>query len=199
MILAVDTCLAVCQAALVCDGATLAERREDMARGHQERLAPMVAEVLRGHAFAELQAIAVTVGPGSFTGLRVGIAFAKGLAVALDRPCFGVGTLTALAAATTGRRASVIDAGRGAVWLQVFDDDGPVAPPASIPVEDLAGHAAGAVLVGPQASTFAAGARAVDLSAPRLSAVAALAMAHRALPAPLYLRAPDAAPKAMTL
>ena len=71
-----------------------------MHRGHQERLAPLVAEAMAqaGAAFPDLDRIGVTVGPGSFTGLRVGLAFAKGLAIALGIPCVGVGVLDALAA-----------------------------------------------------------------------------------------------------
>jgi tRNA threonylcarbamoyladenosine biosynthesis protein TsaB len=64
-----------------------------MDRGHQERLAPLAQEVMAraGLAFADLDRIAVTLGPGSFTGLRVGLAFAKGLGLALDRPVIGLG------------------------------------------------------------------------------------------------------------
>ncbi|MGH7024255.1 MAG: tRNA (adenosine(37)-N6)-threonylcarbamoyltransferase complex dimerization subunit type 1 TsaB, partial [Caulobacteraceae bacterium] len=109
-LLAIDTCLAACQAAVISDGVALASLSEPMARGHQERLGPMVREAMdqAGLRFSELDRIAVTVGPGSFTGLRVGLAFAKGLALALDIPCTGVGTLAALAAGAAGRRAAVI-------------------------------------------------------------------------------------------
>src|SRR3982751_1272707 len=99
IVLGLDTCLASCSVA-VRDGArVLASAREVMARGHQERLAPMAQQVMReaGLSFDKLDRIAVTVGPGSFTGLRVGIAFAKGLSAALDIPAAGVGTLEALA------------------------------------------------------------------------------------------------------
>ena len=91
LILALDTALETCSAALVRGGRVLAARSEPMARGHQERIAPLVDELAReaGIAFAEVDRIGVTCGPGSFTGLRVGLAFAKGLGFALGRPVVG--------------------------------------------------------------------------------------------------------------
>ena len=92
----------------------LASAREVMARGHQERLAPMAQAVMAeaGLGFERLERIAVTVGPGSFTGLRVGVAFAKGLCSALGIPGVGVGTLEALAAEAPGLVFAAIDARR---------------------------------------------------------------------------------------
>ena len=105
IILALDTCLSACSTALLRDDVVLARRVEVMARGHQERLAGLVAETLAeaGLAFRDLNRIAVTVGPGSFTGLRVGLAFAKGLGSALGLPVIGIGTLEAMAAALKAR------------------------------------------------------------------------------------------------
>ena len=79
--LVVDTCLGACQVGLFDGGRMIAGASEAMERGHQERLAPMAAEVVAraGVAFAELSLVVVTIGPGSFTGLRVGLAFASGL------------------------------------------------------------------------------------------------------------------------
>ena len=138
-ILALDTCLGACSVA-VCEGdRVLAAAGEAMTRGHQERLAPMTREVMAAARleFAGLDRIAVTVGPGSFTGLRVGLAFAKGLALALDRPCIGVGTLEALGrgSARTNFVAACIDAHRGQVYLQVFADGRPIMAPDVLPVE----------------------------------------------------------------
>src|SRR3982751_3097860 len=99
IVLGLDTCLSSCSVAVLEGERVLGTAREVMARGHQERLAPMAQSVMAdaGLAFDRLERIGVTVGPGSFTGLRVGIAFAKGLALALDIPAAGVGTLEALA------------------------------------------------------------------------------------------------------
>ena len=205
IVLALDTCLAACSASVADEGRLITRRSEPMARGHQERLAPMVRDLMgeAGLAFNALDRIGVTVGPGSFTGLRVGLAFAKGLALALDRPCVGVGTLEALAASAEapGYRAAVIDAGRGQVYLQVFAAGRALTAPDILPLADAArvieAHGAGeTTLVGPGARLMAgvvASALCVDLAAPTPEAVARLASgAAPAAPRPLYLRPPDA-------
>ncbi|HXV00224.1 MAG TPA: tRNA (adenosine(37)-N6)-threonylcarbamoyltransferase complex dimerization subunit type 1 TsaB [Caulobacteraceae bacterium] len=204
LILVVDTCLAMCQAALVRGGVALASSREPMVRGHQERLAPMVSEVMAaaGVRLAEVERIAVTAGPGSFTGLRVGLAFAKGLALALERPCLGVGTLAALAASEAGDgfRTAAIDAGRGAVYLQCFAGEDELSAPDRLPLETAAARiiqiGRDQMLIGPQASALALvlpGSTPVDLAAPSPLAIAGLAAKSPVVPPrPLYLRAPDA-------
>ena len=208
IVLAIDTALAACQAAVWADGRVLASAVEPMDRGHQERLAPLTAETVRraGVAFDRIDRVAVTVGPGSFTGLRVGLAFAKGLALALDRPCAGVGTLEALAASgpAADLTAAVIDARRDQVYLQVFADGAPVMAPDVLPLGEAAArlaelHSGGTVrLVGPGAPLLEGlfGAARIDpLPFPDPQAVAVLAAsrpAPTAPPRPLYLRAPDA-------
>jgi tRNA threonylcarbamoyladenosine biosynthesis protein TsaB len=203
LVLAIDSCLAACQAAVVKDGVMLSRASEPMARGHQERLALMVEDVMAVASFIELDRVAVTVGPGSFTGLRVGLAFAKGLALALDRPCVGVGTLEALAAGISGRRAAVIDAGRGAIYLQMFADGAAIRDPEILPVESAAARLARAgvrAVIGPHAGDLAGllgPVIATDLAAPTPENIARLAAtASIAPPRPLYLRPPDAKAKA---
>lgn len=205
-LLALDTCLQACSVALEADGAPRMWLSEAMARGHQERLATMTREVMSGGgvAFAELDRIGVTVGPGSFTGLRVGLAFAKGLALALGRPCVGVGVLEALAASLDhrGLLAAVIDAGRGRVYLQIFDSTAAVTAPELLDTGLAIARVvevcpSGEItLTGPGAAMLAPALRAAvvrDLASPDPRAVARLArLAPAIAPRPLYLRAPDA-------
>jgi tRNA threonylcarbamoyladenosine biosynthesis protein TsaB len=125
MILSIDTCLGASSVAVLDGERVLAVRSEPMTRGHQERIGVLAREVAleAGVTFSQLTRIAVTVGPGSFTGLRVGLAFAKGLATALSIPCVGINTLEALAAGAPGKGfvAAVLDARMSQVYLQVFD------------------------------------------------------------------------------
>jgi tRNA threonylcarbamoyladenosine biosynthesis protein TsaB len=189
------------------DGETLAAISEPMTRGHQERLAPMVREMMTGAGltFSMIDRIGVTVGPGSFTGLRVGLAFAKGLGLALGKPCVGVGTLEALAASEPGPglSAGVVDAKRGQLYLQMFESGAAVMAPDALPVEIAAARRAElwrggpARLVGPGAGLLAGvlpDALIIERAAPDPVALARLAAAKPAdTPArPLYLRAPDA-------
>ncbi|HEY4030098.1 MAG TPA: tRNA (adenosine(37)-N6)-threonylcarbamoyltransferase complex dimerization subunit type 1 TsaB [Caulobacteraceae bacterium] len=205
MILGLDTALGACSVAVTRDGEVLAAASEPMLRGHQERLAPMTAEVMAqaGLPFSALDRVGVTVGPGSFTGLRVGLAFAKGLGLALGKPCVGVGTLEALAASSPGPglTAAVIDARREQVYLQAFESGRAVMAPDALPVATAAARLAelwrgGPLrLVGPGAPLLAGIAPEVfviERAAPDPLAVCALT-ADRTTPArPLYLRAPDA-------
>jgi tRNA threonylcarbamoyladenosine biosynthesis protein TsaB len=200
-ILALDTCLTACSVA-VCDGdRVLAHAFEVMARGHQERLAPMAERVMAeaGIAFADLERIGVTLGPGSFTGLRVGLAFAKGLVSALAIPAVGVGTLEALAADTHGPAMALVDARRGQVYAQAFRDGGPLGAPQIVPVEQAQAEARElnpATLIGsggPLVASAAPNARLLAGEGADARTVARLAAARSPERLePLYLRAPDA-------
>lgn len=203
-VLGLDTCLAACSVA-VSDGArVLAHESEVMARGHQERLAPMAERVMAaaGLPFASLQRIGVTVGPGSFTGLRVGLAFAKGLAAALDAKLVGIGSLEALAEEVDGLAFAVVDARRDQVYLQAFEAGRPLMAPDALELGTAAARiaevAAGRpmTLVGsgaPLLRDFAPGARVLTPEGADARHVARLAAARAPGPVrPLYLRAPDA-------
>lgn len=206
IVLAVDSCLDACSAAVIEDGRVLAAASEPMTRGHQERMATLTREVMAqaGLGFANLDRIAVTVGPGSFTGLRVGLAFAKGLAQALDLPLAGVGTLTALAAGRPGFAAAILDAKRGQVYLQAFRDGAALMAPDVLPVETAAARLAEladdgpATLIGSGAPLLApvlpqAAVETPHAADPVLVARLGAAMTAPLPPArPLYLRAPDA-------
>src|SRR5436305_8407122 len=106
LILAIDTALDACAAAVLDTDANriLAHESQPMKRGHAEALMPLIARVMKtsGIAFTSLDRIAVTTGPGSFTGLRVGLSAARGIALAAAKPAAGLTTLTAHAAAFVG-------------------------------------------------------------------------------------------------
>jgi len=204
IVLGLDTCLSACSVAVLDGDRVLAHASEVMARGHQERLAPMAEAVMRDARipFSELTRIGVTVGPGSFTGLRVGIAFAKGLASALSLPAVGVGALEALAAQARGLVFAAIDARRDQVYLQAFDDGEPLMAPDVLPLGTAAarlaeiGQGRALTLVGTGAALLAGaapGARIVAAEGCDARLVARLAAARTPSPLrPLYLRTPDA-------
>jgi tRNA threonylcarbamoyladenosine biosynthesis protein TsaB len=208
-ILAVDTALGGCSVALLEDGAVLAHIFEGMDRGHAERLAPMVDETMRaaGVDFAALDRLAVTTGPGTFTGQRVGLAFMRGLRLALGKPLVGVTTLEAIAAsamAETGapKGAAIHDARRAEAYLLLQNGGATVLEPDVMLFADaverirafgpcvLAGTGAPAAYEALGAS-FALS----SIRQPDALWVAQLALQRPApldAPAPLYLRAPDA-------
>ncbi len=206
-LLAVDTALGACSVALLDGGTVLAHRFAVMERGHAEALAPMVADAMQGFAFSDLDCLAVTVGPGTFTGQRVGLAFMRGLRLALNRPLHGVTTLEAIAAAAeaeTGqtRAAAIHDARRAEAYLLLRENGVVVQEPIVLPFADAVerirafGPAALAGTGAPQAAE-ALGSR-FPLSSIRqpdalwVAHLARLRPAPDGAPGPLYLRAPDA-------
>lgn len=217
LILAIDTALDACAAAVLdTDAAKLiAQESQNMKRGHAEALMPLIARVMKasGIGFAELDRIAVTTGPGSFTGLRVGLSAARGIALAADKPVLGLTTLTAYAAPVVGQNAaqpviSAIDARHDHVYFQVVSGDGSslVRPRVAPITEALEAVQFGAPhLVGNAARILAdrwpADApppfRVDPQPAPDIAWVAWLgaAVSPETAPArPYYLRAPDAKP-----
>lgn len=205
IVLAVDTALGACSAAVLDGDKTLAHHFEEMTRGHAEALAPMVDETMRqaGVAFAALDRLAVTTGPGTFTGQRVGLAFMRGLRVALQKPLIGITTLEAMAFATGAARAAAIhDAKRDEAYLLLWDNGTSALQPTVMPFEDAVARIRDfgpCALCGTGAAMakeiLGAGFTLTDIRQPDALWVAKLAMTRPALdvpPAPLYLRAPDA-------
>jgi tRNA threonylcarbamoyladenosine biosynthesis protein TsaB len=199
--LVIDTSLNACTAALFDGDRVLAQSVEAMARGHQERLGGMVAELFdaAGVMPRDLGLIGVTLGPGSFTGLRVGLSFAKGLAVGLGVPLKGIGTLEALGHhpdLADVWRMSVIDGGRGQIYAQVFVDGGQGGPIALSADSDFAPFSHIDVLTGPGAHllvSYLPHARVFTQDWPEPVAISALALmpGHEDL-TPIYMRDADA-------
>ncbi len=212
-ILAVDTALGACSVAILDGGRTLSHRFEIMERGHAEALAPMVEAAMDEAElpFTALERLAVTTGPGTFTGQRVGLAFMRGLRVALHRPLTGVTTLAAMARqamdeTALGAAAALHDARRGEVYLEIAgaDASGPVILPFEDAVALIAQRPGEIALAGTAAPAAQARLQNASLSTVRQPdalwvARLALAMpAGDAAPKPLYLRAPDARLPAQT-
>jgi len=217
LILAIDTALEACAAAVLDTGTSKVVASESLAmkRGHAEALMPLIARVMKesGLPFASLDRIAVTNGPGSFTGLRVGLSAARGIALAAGKPVVGITTLSAYAApvvSETGEQPviSAIDARHDQVYFQVVSGNGGslIRPRVAPIVEALAASRFGAPhLVGNAAHILAERwpAQAAppfkveSHPAPDISWVAWLgaAVSPNTAPArPYYLRAPEAKP-----
>lgn len=217
-VLAIDTALAMCAAAVLDteQGASGASESLPMFRGHAEALMPLIARVMdqANIEFAELDRIAVTTGPGSFTGLRVGISAARGIALAASKPAVGLSTLASYVAPHIAQDDSVpvvavIDARHNQVYMQVFGAGGrTLVSPRITPIKEAVRAAAlGQVrIVGSAAKLIAAAwpfgetpPSLVDARpAPDIDWVARLGAAAvdgHAPPKPLYLRAPDAQPQ----
>ncbi|WP_088346474.1 MULTISPECIES: tRNA (adenosine(37)-N6)-threonylcarbamoyltransferase complex dimerization subunit type 1 TsaB [Rhodomicrobium] len=218
-LLAIDTSMTACSAALLRAGAAgPVQRFEPMERGHAEAIFPMIEAVMAeaGCRFADLTRIAVTVGPGSFTGVRAGVAAARGLAVAAGLPVIGVNSLEVMARGCLRRLgneeggfAIAHDAKRGEFYVQHFAGDG--APLSEPQIMDLAQAAASipasvALIAGSGAAAIAeeAGRRGREIRAlfpvllPEAGDLALIASAREPdarPPAPLYLRPADAKPQ----
>jgi tRNA threonylcarbamoyladenosine biosynthesis protein TsaB len=217
-VLAIDTALGACSACILQAGETepLAHEMIMMDRGHAEALLPLIDRVASqvDGGFATLGRVAVTVGPGSYTGLRIGIAAARAIGLAAGIPVVGVATLSAfLAPLMAGERrgviAAAIDAKHGQIYVQAIGAGGRAIIPASLMGVREAVRVRGSgpvLLTGSGAPLLAteAWAQGIDVTvteaplAPEITWVArvgALADPAQALPKPLYLRGPDAKPQ----
>jgi tRNA threonylcarbamoyl adenosine modification protein YeaZ len=217
-VLAIDTALEACSAAVfdVDRGGILASETLAMGRGHAEAVMPLIARVmdLADMEFSDLDRIAVTTGPGSFTGLRVGISAARGIALAAARPAIGLSTLAGFAAPLIAEDDSTsvvvaIDARHEHVYLQVFGTGGRtlVAPRIAALRDAVRASMSGPARIVGSAAKLLAGAWPKDseqpiqieqLGAPDIGWIARLGAAAAdgyGAPKPLYLRAPDAQPQ----
>ena len=151
-LLGFDTATTACSAALWVGGDVIAHRRVEAGGRHAETLVPMLREVAGAGdtTLAAVDRFAVTVGPGSFTGIRIGLATARGLALALKRPLIGLSTLEVLAAGVLaaehdGPVLAALDAGRGRLYAQLFDRSlDALSEPQALHAEALPGHVAAA-------------------------------------------------------
>lgn len=213
--LALDTCFNACSVALAFEDAKgqarVCSERVLMRQGHAEALLPMVERVVArsGIAVAGIARIAVTHGPGTFTGVRSGLAAARGLALALGVPAIGFSSLLPIGLAAGGNVVVAADAGRGRLFVQVVADavGGAGADPA--PPELLAWAEAAALASTHALPVIGSGARAMldagfdiriaagdeDPDARLLLEIARHAPLPTAPPKPLYLREPDAKPQ----
>lgn len=218
-ILAIDTALGACSACVLDAGAIgtpLAREQTPMDRGHAEALMPMVERVMADieGGFASLDRVAVTVGPGSYTGLRVGVSAARAIAMACAIPAVGVSTLSATAAPLIGREggrviATALDAKHGQAWFQALAGDGrQIVPVRQIGFRDAARQIGSnpVSLVGSAALAVANECWAIGLDAivvdegraPDIAWVARLGMIadpEHAPPRPVYLKAPETTPQ----
>jgi tRNA threonylcarbamoyladenosine biosynthesis protein TsaB len=217
LILAIDTALDACSACVLDTDANKVVAQESLAmkRGHAEALMPLIARVMKASAvaFASLDRIAVTTGPGSFTGLRVGLSAARGIALAAAKPVVGLTTLTAYAAPVVAGNSgqpimSAIDARHDHVYFQVVSGDGSslIKPKVAPIAEALEAHRLGALHLVGNAATILAERWPADApppfkvdpqAAPDIGWVAWLGAAvnpETAPARPYYLRAPDAKP-----
>ncbi|MDA5095245.1 tRNA (adenosine(37)-N6)-threonylcarbamoyltransferase complex dimerization subunit type 1 TsaB [Aliiroseovarius sp. KMU-50] len=204
IILAFDTSAAHCAAALLRGDEIVALRHEEMAKGQAERLMPLLEEVLAegGASWSDLDAIGVGVGPGNFTGIRISVSAARGLALSLGIPAIGVSTLEALAFGVDTTILCSVDARREMLYTQAFND-GTASSPILTSFDDipLPNPKAEANVVGHRAGEIAnrTGGQVVAAAFPFTEAIARKTKARMhnvqlPRPAPLYIRTADAAP-----
>lgn len=198
LILSLDTSAAHCAAALVSGDTVLDSKSEAMTKGQAERLIPMLQEILTesGKTWQDITRIAVCTGPGNFTGVRIAVATARGLALSLGIPATGVSSFESLAYGRKGPLTVTLDGRRGQVFTQDFHDGAVLGDPANAPVAAVS-HAK--PYLGFMADHFAKTTGGTSLGEGTVVDPVAVARCAarkpvtKTRPAPLYLRAADAA------
>ncbi len=193
IILAFDTAAAHCAAVLVQGDKTLAVQVEPMAKGQAERLFPLAQEVLAraGINWDALNAIAVGTGPGNFTGIRISVSAARGLALSLGIPAIGVSRLDAMAYGVQGPCSAVIDARQNRLYVQDFVDGTAISDVRIVSVE---GFVAQHPTLCDAEVHVPATLIPTHITLENVAQIAAARLGKdHPRPAPLYVRAPDAA------
>ncbi|MGO4853762.1 tRNA (adenosine(37)-N6)-threonylcarbamoyltransferase complex dimerization subunit type 1 TsaB [Phaeovulum sp. W22_SRMD_FR3] len=208
LVLGFDTSAAHCAAALLLGDRVLETRIDEMAKGQVEHLMPMLEALLarHGYGWGDLGALGVGTGPGNFTGIRIAVSCARGLALSLGIPAIGVSALEAAAEGLPRPCTVLQDAKRGEVYQQSFAQE--ISAPCLMPLADLSPLGADVAVTGTAAAAAVAqglASRVTEAALPLPEAIARIAAARHAglaltgplaRPAPLYLRAADAAPPA---
>jgi tRNA threonylcarbamoyl adenosine modification protein YeaZ/ribosomal-protein-alanine acetyltransferase len=214
-ILGIDTTMAACSAAAIDTDCALplAAAFVAMERGHAEALPPMVSDVVTrsGLQFPNFDRIAVTIGPGTFTGVRIGLAFARGIGLAQDIPVIGIDSLSAIAANEPSQVPLLVasDARNAEIYAAVFDADRKLITPPHVTTAAAATALlpSGSLVLGTAAQAVIAASARDDLvlshagALPVAANFASLSIMFEPgpMPAPLYLRAPDAKPQSSLL
>lgn len=178
LVLGFDTSARHCAAALMRGDRVLVQRSEEMARGQAERLMPLLEEVLAeaGVSWGDLNVIGVGVGPGNFTGIRISVSAARGLALALDVPAVGVSSFEATSVDIEGPHIAGVEAPRGQVYT--------CAPGGTPSLEPEAPTDGPRLVLPPDPAGLAV----------NIARIAAIRREETARPAPMYIKAADAAP-----
>lgn len=189
LILAFDTSASHCDAALIRGVDIVAERSEQMAKGQAERLLVLCQEIMRAAGVGPLDfdAIGVGIGPGNFTGVRISVASARGIALGLGVPAVGVSTLEALAFGTPGKCTAVLSAPRDRRIIQDFLDGYSAGQPRDVAVDAVECSGENCIGAEGQPPVYSIAVAIARIAAQRFRE-------NPPRPAPLYLRAPDAAP-----
>ena len=188
LVLAFDTSAALCAAGLLSGDQILASAQEEMAKGQAERLMVLCQEILQSAdiSFQNLDAIGVGIGPGNFTGIRISVSGARGLALGLGKPAIGVSTFDALRWGAIGPCACAVDARQGQVYLKGYENPS-LADPAQYDALSLPSFDGPLIGMGGQAPAFPIAEAIAQIAADRLGT-------DQPRPAPLNLRPADAAP-----
>ncbi len=188
IVLAIDTALDACSVAVTDGDVVRAQLSEAMSRGQSERLAPMTREVMQAAdlRFDQIDRVVVTTGPGSFTGLRVGLSFARVMALAIGKPCLGVSTLEALALedGVDGLRGAIVQT-PGAAYIALYRDGAAVLSPKGAEKAEAEAQLNAAA----NGEIFALRTSTIPVDAAMLALRAAHLSPEHYPPNPLYLRA----------